>query len=131
MAASSPSPCTPIQNYRHLRESTLYRSSIWCSNFKNTQLIRKFGGIQSAQASHFDVNVNGGFEEKINVVEETEGGGIEASNCVKDELFVRFFRESWPYFLAHRGSTFVVLISAEIIDSFHLDPILMVSFAFF
>lgn len=129
MAASSPSPCTPIQNYRQLRESTIYRSSVWCSNFKKTQLIRKFGGIQSAQASHFDVN--GGFGEKINVIGETESAGIEASNSVKDELFVRFFRESWPYFLAHRGSTFVVLISAEIMDSSHLDPILMVSLPFF
>ncbi|KAL8546461.1 hypothetical protein ACS0TY_006260 [Phlomoides rotata] len=123
MAASSPSPCTPIQDYHHLREPAFYRSSLWCSNFKKTRLKRKFGGIQSAQASRFDVNSS--FEEKINVIGETGSAGIEASNSVKDELFVRFFRESWPYFLAHRGSTFVVLISAEIIDSFHLEAILM------
>ncbi|CAI9763374.1 unnamed protein product [Fraxinus pennsylvanica] len=56
---------------------------------------------------------------------EAESRGIEASSAVKDDLFVSFFRESWPYFLAHRNSTFVLLISAEIVDSPHLDPILM------
>lgn len=128
MAASSPSPCTPIQIYRHRRKSIFSPSSICSLTFKKSRLIRKFGGIQSAKASPFEGN--NGFEEKINVMGETESAEIDASNAVKDELFVRFFREAWPYFLAHRGSTFVVLISAEIVDSPHLDPILMARLIF-
>lgn len=82
----------------------------------------KFGGIPSARISSSWENGRG---KKINVLGETKCWGIEASSSVKDELAVSFFREAWPYFIAFRGSTFVVLISAEIFDSPHLDPILM------
>ncbi|KAK6163322.1 hypothetical protein DH2020_000186 [Rehmannia glutinosa] len=128
MAAANLSPCTPIQNHHHLGKSISPCSILRLRSNKN-KLIGKFRGIQSVKISSFECD-NHGFGKKINVLGETESAGIEASNAVKDELFVRFFREAWPYFLAHRGSTFVVLISAEIIDSPNLDHILMACFIF-
>lgn len=62
-----------------------------------------------------------------NVLGEFENEGIDEGNN-KSEEFVTFFRQAWPYFKAHRGSTFVLLLSAEVLDSSILDPILMASF---
>jgi amino-acid N-acetyltransferase len=42
------------------------------------------------------------------------------------EEFVRFFREAWPYIRGHRGSTFVVVISSEVVSGPHFDGILQV-----
>ncbi|MCE3050196.1 hypothetical protein HAX54_046618 [Datura stramonium] len=47
-----------------------------------------------------------------------------AESDIEGEEFVRMMREAQPYFLAHRGRTFVVVLSAEIIDSPFLSSIL-------
>ncbi|CAN6219402.1 unnamed protein product [Urochloa humidicola] len=50
------------------------------------------------------------------------GGGAAAVDS--GEEFVAFFREAWPYIRGHRGSTFVVVISSEVMSGPHFDRVL-------
>lgn len=43
--------------------------------------------------------------------------------------FVGWFREAWPYIRDYRGSTFIVLISGEVVAGPNLDGILQVYIA--
>lgn len=96
-----------VKNFRAPRE-------LGCFRLQFAGKLTYSAGSHRKKESPVKCNCNFNYWE-----EESVGG-------VKDELFVQFFREAWPYFLAHRGSTFVILISAELVDSPHLDHILMV-----
>ncbi|XP_060194722.1 probable amino-acid acetyltransferase NAGS1, chloroplastic [Lycium barbarum] len=102
-------------------------NTIWTPQVPN-YFQRGLTGSNSLKFLPFKVNHGKklwGRSFRCKVLGETDDVGFEVSSAVKDDLFVGFFREAWPYFLAHRGSTFVVLISAEIVDSPHLDHLLM------
>ncbi|KQJ92335.1 probable amino-acid acetyltransferase NAGS2, chloroplastic isoform X2 [Brachypodium distachyon] len=52
------------------------------------------------------------------------GGGNGSGGMDAGTEFVGFFREAWPYIRGHSGSTFVVVISSEVVAGPHLDRIL-------
>lgn len=55
------------------------------------------------------------------------GGGGAEDQEEEGTRFVGWFREAWPYVRGHRGSTFVVVVSGEVVAGPHLDGILQVS----
>lgn len=84
-------------------------------SFRYASKCRDLGrrGVLSVRCSSFDGGAGNGFS----------GAYPDREN----EQFVAWFRQAWPYIRGHRGSTFVVVISGEIMASPYLDTILQVS----
>lgn len=117
--------------------ASLSKSNCWSLNFSENGSL--FKAIKPLTA----VSINGGGEQEKSVKcqvsndtewgeegEERERSGYLLSSLVKEEQFVRWFREAWPYFRAHRNVTFVIIISGEMVASHFLDPLLKACLSF-
>lgn len=125
MAASISSCYSPIQNLP-ISKSRL----LWCPPSRSFHFRTERSELLRPLTL---VGVKGkkGISTRCNVLGEPESETEENYNSREDEQFVRWFREAWPYLWAHRGATFVVIISGEIVDSPFLNPILKARPLFF
>lgn len=123
MASACANSSISVQDHRRASPLSLRKqtNSFWRPRHRCRKKCRNFQATR--QVNDERARGQSGFAVRCNVCVESESGD-EESISVKDEHFVRWFREAWPYFRAHRGGTFVVIISGEIVASSHLDAIL-------
>ncbi|XP_010272929.1 PREDICTED: probable amino-acid acetyltransferase NAGS1, chloroplastic isoform X4 [Nelumbo nucifera] len=129
MVASSLSPWIFVQNVIEILTSSEYRSIQSRIPRLPHGLSGRSGSYQSSKEFPLSLGYYGLMGRKrisvnCDAFGDPDHSSTDERDKMKEEQFVRWFREAWPYFRAHGGSTFVVVISAEIVDSSYFDAIL-------
>ncbi|KAL4181784.1 hypothetical protein AMTRI_Chr12g272780 [Amborella trichopoda] len=112
MAASTLNSWLPLLQWH--QSSQINRSSLSMVGKPCFKWLRNGARLSDLCASCFTNRV------ESRMVEDFHG----EKSCWGNAQFVGWFRQAWPYIHGHRGCTFVIIISGEIVASPYLDGIL-------